>query len=321
MLIFFHELGHFIVAKLSNIKVNEFSLGFGPPLISIKSKETHYFLRLLPFGGYVKMEGEDTTTSDPRAFNNKSPLVRLAVILAGPFMNFILSILLLGIIGFSSGIATTRVTVIPGEPAQLSGMQSNDKIYAINNHKVNSWEDIVEMISSKPNEKINVTVIRDGKYIEYEVKTTIEPETQRGIIGIQSVIVKYSFLESIKYGFQKTFWILRVILVGIFQTFAGKVKADVVGPVGLVHIVGEAAKIGIYQVLYIAAIISANLGLFNLFPVPALDGGRGIFLVLELLRGKPIEPEKEGLIHFIGFAVLMFLMVLVLFKDIRELLI
>lgn len=319
MLIFFHELGHFIVAKLSDIKVNEFSLGLGPQLISMKLKETHYSIRLLPFGGYVKMEGEDTDTSDPRAFNNKSALVRLGVILAGPLMNFILAILLLGIIGFYSGVPTRQVTVTPGEPAKISGIQDNDIIHAIDGRKVGHWEEIVEIISGRHNEKISVTVIRDGKYIDYDVTTTVEPKTQRGIIGIKSVMQKHSVLESIKYGYKKTVLILKLILVGIYQVLTGKVKADVVGPVGLAHIVGEAAKIGVYQVLYIAAVISANLGLFNLFPIPALDGGRGIFLVFELLRGKPVEPEKEGLIHFIGFALLMFLMILILFKDLREL--
>ncbi len=319
MLIFFHELGHFIVAKLSDIKVNEFSLGLGPQLISMKLKETHYSIRLLPFGGYVKMEGEDTDTSDPRAFNNKSALVRLGVILAGPLMNFILAILLLGIIGFYSGVPTRQVTVTPGEPAEISGIQDNDIIHAIDGRKVGHWEEIVEIISGRHNEKISVTVIRDGKYIDYDVTTTVEPKTQRGIIGIKSVMQKYSVLESIKYGYKKTVLILKLILVGIYQVLTGKVKADVVGPVGLAHIVGEAAKIGVYQVLYIAAVISANLGLFNLFPIPALDGGRGIFLVFELLRGKPVEPEKEGLIHFIGFGLLMFLMILILFKDLREL--
>lgn len=319
MLIFFHELGHFIVAKLSDIKVNEFSLGFGPQVIGIKSKETHYSIRILPFGGYVKMEGEDTQTSDPRAFNNKSVLTRLGVVLAGPLMNFILAILLLAIIGFYSGFASTQVTVIPGEPAQLSGIQNNDNIHAINNHKVNSWEEIVEIISSKPNERITVTVIRNGEYVDYSVITAVEPETQRGVIGIQTVILKHSILDSIKYGIQNTVWILKMILMGFFQMLTGKVKADVVGPLGLAQIVGEAAKMGVYQLLYIAAIISANLGLFNLFPIPALDGGRGVFLVFELLRGKPVEAEKEGLIHFIGFALLMFMMIIILFKDIKEL--
>lgn len=319
MLVFFHEFGHFIFAKISDIKVNEFSLGFGPQIIGIKSKETNYSIRILPFGGYVKMEGEDSETSDPRAFNNKSVFARMGVVLSGPIMNFILAILLLAAISFSSGIATTQVTVIPGEPAQQAGIRNKDQIYAINNVRVSSWDEVVDLISKKPNEKITVTVFRDGSRIAYSVDTAVEPETHRGIIGIKTVVIKHSFSKSLNFGVQKTFWISKMILVGLYQMLSGKVKADVVGPLGMVHIVGEAAKIGVFQVLYIAAIISINLGLFNLFPIPALDGGRGIFLAFELLRGKPVEPEKEGLIHFIGFALLMFLMVIVLFKDIREL--
>lgn len=319
MLVFFHEFGHFIFAKISGIKVNEFSLGFGPRIISIKFKETDYSIRILPFGGYVKMEGEDSETSDPRAFNNKSVFARMGVILAGPIMNFMLAILLLAIISFSSGITTTKVTVIPGEPAQLAGIRNNDQIYAVNNEKVGSWDEVVDIISSKPNEKIVVTVLRDGKYIEYSMDTAVEPDTQRGVIGIKTVVVRHSFGKSLTFGIQKTFWISKMILAGLAQMLTGKVKADVVGPLGMIHIVGEAAKISVFQLLYIAAIISINLGLLNLFPIPALDGGRVIFLIVELLRGKPVEPEKEGLIHFIGFALLMFLMVIVLFKDIREL--
>jgi regulator of sigma E protease len=319
MLVFFHELGHFIFAKISDIKVNEFSLGFGPQIISIKSKETDYSVRILPFGGYVKMEGEDLKTSDPRAFSNKTVFARLGVVLAGPMMNFMLAILLLALISFFSGIATTQITVIPGEPAELAGIRNKDRIYAVNNMRVSSWDEVVDLISKKPNEKIAVTVLREGNYIVFNVNTAIEPKTQRGIIGIQTVVVKHSFSKSLKFGVQKTFWISKMILVGLSQMLRGKVKADVVGPLGMVHIVGEAAKVGVFQLLYIASIISINLGLFNLFPIPALDGGRGFFLMLELLRGKPVEPEKEGLIHFIGFALLMFLMVIVIFKDIKEL--
>jgi regulator of sigma E protease len=319
MLVFFHELGHFIFAKISDIKVNEFSLGFGPQIISIKSKETDYSVRILPFGGYVKMEGEDLKTSDPRAFSNKTVFARLGVVLAGPMMNFMLAILLLALISFFSGIATTQITVIPGEPAELAGIRNKDRIYAVNNMRVSSWDEVVDLISKKPNEKIAVTVLREGNYIVFNVNTAIEPKTQRGIIGIQTVVVKHSFSKSLKFGVQKTFWISKTILVGLSQMLRGKVKADVVGPLGMVHIVGEAAKVGVFQLLYIASIISINLGLFNLFPIPALDGGRGFFLMLELLRGKPVEPEKEGLIHFIGFALLMFLMVIVIFKDIKEL--
>ncbi|MDD4569035.1 MAG: M50 family metallopeptidase, partial [Tepidanaerobacteraceae bacterium] len=174
-------------------------------------------------------------------------------------------------------------------------------------------------ISKKPNEKIAITVIRDGEHIFYSMETSVEPDTQRGIIGIKTVVAKHSLSKSLMFGVQKTFWISKMILQGLFQMLRGQVKVDVVGPLGMVHIVGEAAKIGVFQLLYIAALISINLGLFNLFPIPALDGGRAIFFVAEILRGKPVEPEKEGLIHFIGFALLMLLMVIVLFKDIREL--
>ncbi|HHX24482.1 MAG: RIP metalloprotease RseP [Tepidanaerobacteraceae bacterium] len=319
MLIFFHEFGHFIVAKISDIKVNEFSLGFGPSLFKLKSKETDYLIRALPLGGYVKMEGEDSQTNDPRAFNNKPALVRIGVVLAGPVMNFILAVLLLMMISFFSGIATTRISVIPGEPAHEAGIKDGDIIYAIDDRKVNSWDEVVETISQKPNQELSITINRQGDYITFNINTKIEPDTQRGIIGIKTMMERYSLSKSLKVGVDRTFWISKMTLQGLSQMITGKIEADVVGPVGMVQIVGEAAELGIFQLVYIAAIISINLGLFNLLPVPALDGGRTLFLVVELLRGKPVEPEKEGFIHFIGFAFLMLLMVIVLFKDLKTL--
>ncbi len=318
-IIFFHEFGHFIVAKLSGIKVNEFSMGFGPQILKIKGKETDYFIRLLPLGGYVKMEGEDAATSDPRAFNNKPPLTRLAVILAGPLMNFLIAAILLSAISFSSGIATTQVTVIPGEPAAEAGIRDGDVIYAVDGIKVNSWEDVVDRISNRPKEQVEITVSRNNTLITYNVTAKEDPDTKRGIIGIKTVVVKHSLSRSLQFGIQKTFWITKMILVGLAQMLTGKAAVDVVGPVGIFQIVEEAAKNGIFQVMYIAALISINLGLFNIFPIPALDGGRCVFIILEILRGRPIDLEKEGFIHFIGFVILMIFMIIVLFKDISKL--
>lgn len=318
VLIFFHELGHFIMAKLSDIKVNEFSLGFGPPVISVKPGETQYSIRALPVGGFVKMEGEDSKTSDPRAFNNKPVINRLGVIFAGPAMNFILAVLLISIICFFAGVATTRISVIPEGPAYKAGIKNNDVIYSIDGKKIKTWDEIVNIISQKPGQMVSITVLREGKPLIFNLKTQVDVDSHRGIIGIKSHIVKYSAAESLRTGVQKTYWISKMILEGLVQIIRGKTKADVVGPIGIVHMVGEAAKVGIFNLIYLAAIISINLGLFNLFPIPALDGSRIFFLLIEILRGKPIEPEKEGLIHFIGFTLLMILMIIIAYKDIMR---
>lgn len=318
ILVFFHEFGHFIVAKKSDIYVKEFSLGMGPSIAKIRAGETEYTVRLFPLGGYVKMEGEDTKSHDPRAFGNKPLFNRFSVIFAGPLMNLILAAILISIISFFAGITTTRVTVLPGEPAQKAGIKNGDIIYAVDGKKIDTWEEVVSLISIKPEEIIELTVKRHNKLLDYSIKTNREPETNRGVIGIKSHIIKYSPFESIKCGVEKTLWASRMVIEGLIQIIAGKAKADVVGPVGIVHMVGEAAQISIYNLLYLAAIISINLGVFNLLPIPALDGSRLFFLIIEMIRGKPIDPDKEGFIHFVGFALLMMMMVAIAYKDIMR---
>lgn len=294
-------------------------MGFGPKLFEFKSQETEYSLRLLPFGGFVRMEGEEEATQDPRAFNNKPVLTRMGVILAGPVMNFILAIILISIISFFAGTATTEILVMPESPAALAGLKNGDIIYTIEGQKINIWEEIVEIIGQKPDKNINVEVLRDGNILSYNIKTDVEQKTNRGMIGIKAVVEKHSFAKSLKAGIYTTFWVVKTILVGLLEMLKGQTKADVVGPVGIVHIVGEAAKIGFFNVLYLAAIISINLGLFNLFPIPALDGSKIVFLGIELIKGRALDQEKEGFIHFIGFALLMVLMIFILLKDLRKL--
>lgn len=319
LLIFFHELGHFISAKLTDIKVDEFSIGFGPSLLSLKKGETTYKIKALPFGGYVKMEGEDEKTKDKRGFSNKPLLTRFVVLAAGPFMNFILSVLLLSAISFFAGIATLNIgEVIPNQPAEISGIRSGDKIVSINDVKVKNWEQLVNIISKNPEKNLSIKVERNKKTLVFDVKPFLKSDKfgERGIIGIKPEIQKYNLLGSLVIGFNKTLWMIMVIMNGLVQMVSGTVEADFIGPIGIIHEVGEAAKAGIYNLLYLASIISVNLGLFNLLPIPALDGSKIAFLVVEAVRGRPIDPDKEGLIHLIGFALLMILMVFMAYKDI-----
>ncbi|NLK42901.1 MAG: RIP metalloprotease RseP [Tissierellia bacterium] len=316
MVILVHEFGHFAVAKLVGIKVNEFSIGMGPKLIQKKSGETEYTIRILPIGGYVKMEGEDEDSSDPRSFNNFPPLSRIAVVAAGAIMNFVLAIVVLTIVTFGVGTPGTVIdSTTPDSPAEFAGLLPGDRILEINNKKISNWESIVDTIgNSDPNSEIDIVVKRNGENISY----TLMPTTDEGrtIIGI---IPKYekSFIVAVKGGIEKTLMIIRLMFEFFGMLFKGQVKLDhLSGPVGIIHEVGTAAKSGIYDLLLLLGFININLGFINLLPIPALDGSRIIFLIIELVRGKPMNPEKEGFIHFLGFIFLISLMLIITYRDI-----
>lgn len=319
ILIFFHELGHFIIAKWVGIKVNEFSLGFGPKFVDFKRGETIYSVRVFPLGGFVKLEGEDEKTEDERGFSNKPIWQRISVVSAGPFMNFVLALILLWIIGFFTGITTNVIhEITPGGPADVAGLKPGDRIIQINDYKVDEWDEVVSIISRNPGKELTIGVMRGTDIEQYQVvPETVKSEMgERGIIGIKSQILKRDFLKSLQYAFKRVIWVIVNIIAGIVLMIQKRAAVDIIGPVGIIYLVGEAARFGIFDLLSLASFISINLGLFNLLPIPALDGGRIFFILVELVRGKPLDPNKEGLIHFIGFAILMLLMFLVLFKDI-----
>ena len=312
-----HEFGHFIIAKLSGITVHEFAIGMGPKLYQVKKGGTDYSLRLLPIGGYVKMEGEDESSDDEGSFSKKPISSRMAVLAAGAIMNFILAIIVFTIYAYNVGAPTNIIEdATVGMPAYTAGIRSGDKIVKINDTPVNEWNEIKNEISQSNGEKISITVVRNGKELVYELQPILDKTQKRLIIGITTKVEK-SFTKAIKSGIENTLFILGMMFDFIFKLFQGKVNsADISGPVGIVYLVGEAAKSGFLYVLYIAGFISVNLGFFNLLPIPALDGSRIMFLFLELLRGKPINPEKEGFVHFIGFVFLLLLMIVVAYKDI-----
>ncbi len=319
MVILFHEFGHFIVAKAAGIKVKEFSIGMGPRLFQRKKGETKYSIRILPVGGYCSMEGEDEKSDDPRSFNNAPTLSKIAVVVAGSIMNLILALIVLSIVSYNVGVPTTTVEeVVADSPAEEAGIKSGDVILNINDVDIDSWQDILnEVGNSKPEEMMHVKVLRENKIIEFNLKPTIS-EDNRVIIGIAPVIDR-SIKSSIIGGIKETGAMLKIMFNFIQTIFKGGVSArDLSGPVGIIYSIGEAAKYGLVNLLYLMGFISVNLGVFNLLPIPALDGSRIVFLIIELIRGKPIDPEKEGYVHFVGFILLMLLMITVTYFDINR---
>ena len=315
LVVLLHEFGHFAVAKLVGVKVNEFSIGMGPKLLQKTKGDTQYTLRLLPIGGYCKMEGEDENSDDPRSFSNVSPISRIAVVVAGAFMNFVLAFIVLSIVSFNTGTPTTTIgEIIENSPAEESGLLPGDKIIKINNMDIDSWDNLSDNISkSNPENVLGIDIIRKNK--EHTIEIMPEIEDGRAIIGIIPAYEK-SVSSAFKGGAKNTVMFIQLMVDFLKSLFQGKVTTnDLSGPVGVISEIGKAANSGITNLLFLLGFISVNLGFFNLLPIPALDGGRIIFLLLEILRGKPIDPDKEGLVHFIGFVLLISLMLVVTYKD------
>jgi len=325
ILVMAHELGHFIAAKLAGITVNEFSIGFGPKLFGRIRKDTLYSLRLLPLGGYVRlagMDGEDRFA--PGSFNSKSVSRRIGVTLAGPFMNIILAVILFIAVFTFMGIPTGSPDpvigeLVAGKPAAGSGITVGDKILAVNNEVVNNWEEMVQLIRKEgaDGNPLRLTVLREQGTFDVEVK----PEMNNGLpqIGIMPALAyrKVGVLTSIYLGFQQTLLLTHALLAGIIQMFTQGIGTDdLAGPVGITQMIGEAARDGVANLLYFTGVFSINLAILNLLPIPALDGSRVVFLTLEKLRGRPVEPEREAFIHLIGFALLITLMLVLTYKDI-----
>lgn len=320
MVILFHEFGHFIAAKSVGIKVNEFSIGMGPKIFQRQKGETKYSVRVLPIGGFVSMEGEDEDSQDPRSFNRAKPWARIITVAAGAIMNFVLAVIVLIIVSYNIGIPTTTVLdTIENSPEERVGILSGDIIKSINGVEVDDWNSIVDRVgNSNPEDEMVVRVIRDGETLDFTLKPTVSEEDNRVIIGIMPKYEK-SISAAIAGGLSETSHMFQIMFNFIKMIFRGQVKTgDLTGPVGVIYTIGEAAKYGLINLLYLMGFISVNLGVFNLFPLPALDGSRIVFILIELIRGKPINPEKEGYVHFIGFILLMLLMIVVTYTDINR---
>jgi len=330
VLIMVHELGHFLAGRLVGIYAEEFSIGMGPKLFGFSSKlGTKFSIRALPMGGYVKFLGEDEKSDDPRAFSNASLWRRLVVIVAGPAMNILLAVVLLAVFYMSYGIYEVMpdiLEVVENSPADRAGLLPGDSIIEVDGVSVEGMEaeEAVEAIRNaikqKGGNELQIVVRRDGENIDVKLVPEYNQESDSYVIGIVfGRIRRYSLVPAIGLAFSQAGRIM-FLMVDMLRglIFRGQGLNEVMGPVGIVGEIGKAVQAGMQQLLSLAVIISLNLGIVNLIPFPALDGGRIALLLVEGVRGKPLEPEKEGFIHFIGFVVLILLMVLVTYQDITR---
>ncbi|MCL0077677.1 RIP metalloprotease RseP [Peptococcaceae bacterium] len=330
LLILFHELGHFMMARYVGIKVYEFSVGFGTKVFSFKRGDTLYSLRLIPLGGYVRMAGmdpeEDAGDYDaPYSFNKKSIWQRFWVIVAGSLMNLVLAVLLLAIVFMVYGhtVQSSHIGgVAENSPAALAGLKLGDKILKVNSVPVDNWTELIEEINKSAGKEIILKFERNGVVYEKTVVPKLN-EDGRYTIGIKPKTERLNPFAAVLKGIEVTFNVSVMIVVFLSKMIAGIIEEPLDylgGPVEIVSFIGDAAEIGLFQLLQLTAFLSINVGLFNLFPIPPLDGGRLVFLLIEKLRGKPIDPAKENFIHMIGLALLMLLVIVVTFDDIRRLL-
>ncbi len=328
VLIAFHELGHFLAGRLMGVYIHEFAIGFGPVIYTRQKDETRFTLRLIPLGGFNRFAGEDPNREEDsvipkeRLLPNISPGRRAIVIAAGPIFNLLVAALAFFIVFSFVGVetATNRVNeVLPGYPAETAGLLPGDAIAAVSGEPTETWEKMVSAVQVNAGRQVELTVVRDGQRISLSI-TPIEMNGV-GVIGVrpESETVRVGLLQGFVEGFKETYQFSVAWIAGIIAMIVGKAPADVTGPIGMTQILGEAARMGLGHLLYFVGIFSANLALFNFLPFPALDGSRLIFYGIEAIRGKPINPEKESLVHFLGFFLLMALFVFVTFKDIIRL--
>ena len=331
IIILFHELGHFLLAKKNGIRVNEFCLGLGPTLFGVTKGETKYSVKLFPFGGACMMEGEDGESEDQKAFGQKSVWARISVVAAGPVFNFIMAfvfaVILLSCIGIDRPVVSET---IEGYSAQAAGMQKGDVIVKINQKKIHFYREVSMYTFFYPGETVEVTYQRTGEEKTAVIEPKLDEKSGRYMIGIkaQAQRERGGFLTNLKYGAHEVGSWIWTSLQSLKMLVTGKVSLnELSGPVGIVKTIGDtydaSKQDGIFYIflsmLNFSILLSANLGVMNLLPLPALDGGRLIFLILEAVRKKRVDPEKEGMVHFVGIMILMGLMVLVMFNDIRKL--
>ena len=345
IIILVHEFGHFIFSKMFGVYVYEFSIGMGPKIWGTKEKKskkgkqekTPFNIRAIPIGGYVSLAGEDAESEedkkipDDQKLYKKPKLQRFIILIAGIFNNFLLALFVLFLIGivYGSPIMTPVVTNLSEEyPMYKAGIRENDKFVSINGKKVSTIDDAQIYIILAQGEKESTFVMeRDGKKTTYKVKP-VEEKDETGAVTYKFGITfetkfDHGFIPAVKYSFIKVGALVKQMCIVLKALFMGKLGLDnLSGPVGIYRVVGEAKEYGFVNILSLIAALSVNVGFINLLPFPAFDGGRIFFLIIEAIKGSPVSPKIENMVHTIGFIILITLMIVVtcsdVFKIIRE---
>lgn len=332
VIVLIHEFGHFIFAKKAGIYVYEFSIGMGPRIFkwTRKNDETEYSIRLIPIGGFVQMAGEevedDKSIPKNKKFGTKTFGQKFMTVIAGIMNNFILAILLFFIIALINGAPQNKAIV--GEisedyPAYTSGLKTGDRILKINGKNAKTYDTLALELQVNNGKKIEMEVERNGKTKTINLTPKKEKQDGQTVYKYGFTItdeVETGFFASLKYAFTKTFSLLHQMILIIAYLVTGNLNLTALsGPVGIYSIVGTAASSGILSILSLTALLSVNVGFINLLPLPAFDGGRLLFIIIEKIKGKPVDPRLENTIHSIGFFLLMALMLLITYNDIIRL--
>lgn len=330
VIIMIHECGHFTCAKLFKVKVNEFSLGMGPALFKRKKGDTLYAVRLFPIGGYVAMEGEDDASEDDRAFNKKPVWQKMIIVVAGALMNLILGFILMVLLLTTSTDLIGTNTIKEFYPDAVSaqyGLQAGDRFVEIDGHHVWSELDLSFLMSRSQDGVFDFVVERDGEKVTLN-DVHFATEQQNGITLIQYDFIiigeQPGFLNIVKNAFTQSASIVRMVWLSVFDLVTGRYgMSELAGPVGTVDIIADVTAQAVSSgsltnLLTIMAFITINVGVANLLPLPALDGGRFLFLAIEAVRRKPVNPKYEGYVHAAGLALLLLLMVVVTYNDIAR---
>lgn len=331
--ILIHEFGHFLFAKKFGVHCYEFSIGMGPRLFKWKRKndETEYSIRLFPIGGYVSMAGESTEVDKnvPKSkhLQHKSKFQRFMIMFAGVFFNYILAVVCFTIVGLVNG-SPTNVPYISGVsegyPAHTVGIETNSQIIKINDKKIRNMDHLTLELATFEDEEISITVLTEtGEEKVYKLAPKVEEvdgETVYRYGFTISTEVKKGFFNAIKYGFTKLFALMEQMIMIIAYLVTGKLSLSALsGPIGIYNLVGESAKAGLINLVYLVGYLCVNVGIINIIPLPAFDGGHILFIIIEAIKGKPISPKVENTIHAVGMIFLLLLMLVVTINDIIRL--